>query len=231
MLDTRKGLVLKLVVEDFIRCAQPVGSKQLGERHALGVSPATVRGDMAALEAEGYLRAPHTSAGRVPTEKAYVYYLQYLRDKKVAHPSEGLSEVAPDAKDTQGALKSIAKRLVEMSGETALIAIDPSWSFYAGVGNLFQKPDFQDVESLQLISEMIDQFDDVISGMYASLSNDPQVFIGSRNPFGEQMATIIVRYKLGEGHDGILGLIGPLRMDYSKNLALVEWAKNVIDEI
>lgn len=231
MLDTRKELILKLVVEDFIRCAQPVGSKQLGERHTLGVSPATVRGDMATLEAEGYLRAPHTSAGRVPTEKAYVYYLQRLRDKKVKHPSEGLKEVSRDATDTQGTLKSIAKKLVEMSGETALIAVDPSWSFCAGVSNLLQKPDFQNLEALQSISMLIDQFDEVIHQMYASLPDEPQVFIGSHNPFGEQMTTIIVRYRLGEGSEGLLGLIGPLRMDYSKNLALVEWAKDMIDEI
>jgi transcriptional regulator of heat shock response len=231
MLDARKELILKLLIEDYIRSAQPVGSKQLGERHALGVSPATVRGDMATLEDEGFLRAPHTSSGRVPTEKAYVYYLQRLRNKKVVLPPAAREELDHSTNDTQSALKTIAKKLVEMSGETALIAVDPSWSFYAGVGNLLQKPDFQNLEVLQSISVLIDQFDDVIHQMYSSLPDEPQVFIGSHNPFGEQMTAIIVRYRLGGGHDGILGLVGPLRMDYSKNLALVEWAKEAIDEI
>ena len=109
--------------------------------------------------------------------------------------------------------------------------MDPSWSFYAGVGNLLQKPDFQDVEALQSLSVLIDQFDEVIHRMYASLPEEPQIFIGSHNPFGQQMATIIVRYRLEGGQDGLVGLVGPLRMDYSKNLALVEWAKEMIDEI
>jgi transcriptional regulator of heat shock response len=202
MLDERKELILKLIIEDYIASALPVGSKQLGEKHALSISPATVRNTMAFLESEGYLRSPHTSAGRVPTEKAYVYYLQRLCEK-----------------------------LVEMSGETALVTTDPNWSFCAGVANLFQKPDFQDVDSLKSISGIVDQFDEVMCAMHESLSDQPQVFIGSQNPFGGQIATIVVRYCLEDGVDGALGLIGPLRMDYSKNLALIEWAKNMIDEI
>ncbi len=231
MLENRKELILKLLIEDYIRFASPVGSKQLSERHTLGVSSATVRGDMAELESEGFLRALHTSSGRVPTEKAYVYYLQHLRDKKIVLPPADLERVGSGAGDTQGTLKAIVKKLVEMSGETALIAVDPSWSFYSGVGNLLHKPDFQDVEALQSISVLIDRFDEVIHQMYAHLPEEPQVFIGSDNPFGHQMATVIVRYRLGDGHGGLLGLVGPLRMDYSRNLALVEWAKEVIDEI
>jgi transcriptional regulator of heat shock response len=231
MLDERKELILKLIIEDYIASALPVGSKQLGEKHALSISPATVRNTMAFLESEGYLRSPHTSAGRVPTEKAYVYYLQRLCDKKLPQPLSRLKEIAPRAKDARTTLKLIVKKLVEMSGETALVTTDPNWSFCAGVANLFQKPDFQDVDSLKSISGIVDQFDEVMCAMHESLSDQPQVFIGSQNPFGGQIATIVVRYCLEDGVDGALGLIGPLRMDYSKNLALIEWAKNMIDEI
>ena len=229
MLDARKELILKLVVEDYIKTAEPVGSKYLNDCYQLGVSPATVRNDMAALETEGFLRAPHTSAGRIPTEKAYVYYLQHLRDKKVKLERGSLQEGERDASNAEAALKAMAKKLVEVSGETAILAFDPNWSYYVGVSNLFSKPDFHDLDLVQSLSELVDQFDEVIHEIYARVSDEPLILIGSSNPFGDQMATILVRYRIGAHGHGLLGLMGPLRMDYSRNLALVERAKEIID--
>ncbi|MBN3585114.1 HTH domain-containing protein, partial [Algoriphagus aestuarii] len=71
MLDDRKLAVLRAIVEDYVSTNEPVGSKALAERHKLGVSPATIRNDMVALEELGYIAQPHTSAGRVPTDKGY----------------------------------------------------------------------------------------------------------------------------------------------------------------
>ena len=78
MTQSRRMLVLRAVVEDYIRSQEPVGSTSLTRNHHLGVSSATVRNDMAALEDEGYLVQPHTSAGRVPTEKGYRYFVDRL---------------------------------------------------------------------------------------------------------------------------------------------------------
>ena len=78
MTQSRRMLVLRAVVEDYIRSQEPVGSTTLTRDHDLGVSSATVRNDMAALEDEGYLIQPHTSAGRVPTEKGYRYFVDRL---------------------------------------------------------------------------------------------------------------------------------------------------------
>jgi heat-inducible transcriptional repressor len=227
--DARTELILKLVIEDYIRTAQPVGSKYLNEQYQLGVSDATVRNELAVLEAEGYLRSPHTSAGRVPTEAAYVYYLSHLRNKKFVLEGTPLSADTHE-KDTQVVLKSMAKKLVEISGETAIVAIDPKWTYYTGVSNLFHKPDFHDPEVMQTLSGLVDQFDEVLQRMYRDLPEGPQVFIGSGNPFGQEMATILVRYNVDGDTQGLLGLVGPLRMDYSRNLALIERAKEVIDE-
>ena len=229
MLDSRAELILKLLIEDYIRTAQPVGSKYLNEQYQLGVSDATVRSELATLEAEGFLRSPHTSAGRIPTEAAYVYYLSHLRDKKFVLEGSTLQS-ATHEKDTELALKHLAKKLVEISGETAIVAIDPKWTYYTGVANLFHKQDFQDPAVMQTLSGLVDQFDEVMQRMYQQLPEGPQVFIGSSNPFGQEMATILVRYHVDGETQGLLGLVGPLRMDYSRNLALIERAKEVIDE-
>lgn len=82
MLSERRLQVLRAIVQDYVGTEEPVGSKALTERHNLGVSPATVRNDMAALEDEGYIAQPHTSAGRIPTDKGYRLFVDKLAGVK-----------------------------------------------------------------------------------------------------------------------------------------------------
>ena len=88
MLDDRKLDVLRAIVEDYVATQEPVGSKALVERHHLGVSPATVRNDMAALEEEGFITQPHTSAGRIPTDKGYRLFVDKLTTVKPLSAAE-----------------------------------------------------------------------------------------------------------------------------------------------
>lgn len=229
MLDTRKELILKVLIEEYIRCAEPVGSKVLNEQFDLGVSPATIRNEMAALEREGFLVAPHTSSGRVPTEQAYVYYLKHLVEKKGSGCAKPLP--VPEGDDTRGALKSVVKTLGEVSGETAILAFNDQWSYYSGVANLFHKPDFQNLALIMELSDVVDQFDELLMGLFARVLQEPHVWIGSENPFGSQMATIVVRYQIQSGEEGFVGVTGPLRMNYRRNLALVESARDVIQTL
>ena len=82
MSEDRRLAVLRAIVEDYVQTREPVGSKALVERHALGVSPATIRNDMAALEEEGLIAQPHTSAGRIPTDKGYRLFVDRLSNVK-----------------------------------------------------------------------------------------------------------------------------------------------------
>ena len=86
--EERKLAVLRAIVEDYVATEEPVGSKALVERHRLGVSPATVRNDMAALEEEGFITQPHTSAGRVPTDKGYRLFVDRLTTLKPMSAAE-----------------------------------------------------------------------------------------------------------------------------------------------
>ena len=88
MLEDRKLEVLRAIVEDYVSTQEPVGSKALVERHNLGVSPATIRNDMAALEDEGYIAQPHTSAGRIPTDKGYRLFVDRLSTVKPLSTAE-----------------------------------------------------------------------------------------------------------------------------------------------
>ena len=87
-LDERKARLLRAVVHEFIYTEKPVGSKSLTERYSLGVSPATIRNELAVLEENGLLAHPHTSAGRVPTDRGYRYYVdELLTEGKLPVPS------------------------------------------------------------------------------------------------------------------------------------------------
>lgn len=231
-LEPRQERVLQELIELYIATADPIASKDLAETSGLGVSPATIRSELAALEKAGFIRQPHTSAGRVPTEAGYQYYLQHF----VTSPEGAVSEVntlsrqVRSAPDAEAAIKSLAKRLVEMSGEMVVVALDPRWSYYTGVSNLLSKPDFQDRASMQTISGLVDRFDDVLATLFDKVTGDPEVYIGSQNPFGEDMTSILIRYTNPDKTSGLLGIVGPLRMDYAKNLRLVCEAKDALDE-
>ena len=230
-MDPRQETILKFIVDDYIRNAEPVGSKWLSDQGGLDVSPATIRNDMAALEEAGYLRQPHTSAGRVPTEQAFVYYLKHFVEAR--HEGgfiDRLRSVAHETQSEEATMKAFARTLVDLSGEMAIIAFDPRWSYYIGVSNLFAKPEFSDLAIMKTLSGLVDRFDEVMGEIFERVPREPQVMIGEENPFGKNMAAIMVKCRLPSNHIGILGLVGPVRMDYAKNLGLVESAAEILDE-
>lgn len=228
-MDSRRELILRAIIEEYIRTALPVGSKYLAEQCDFDISSATIRNEMMALEDEGYLRSPHTSAGRTPTEKAYEHYLRtFVQSGHCPKTDSCLREAISSANDDESTLRLMAKTLVDLSGETAIVAFGPHRSYYTGVSNLFQKPDFRDLEMLQSLSSMVDRFDEVTAEIFDQVTSEPQVMIGSENPFGDDMTAILVKYRLPNNTVGFLGLLGPLRMNYKKNLSLIEEAREVL---
>lgn len=236
-MDQRQETILKLLVEEYIATAEPVGSRALCDKRGLDCSPATVRNDMAALEEAGYLRAPHTSAGRVPTEKAFVYYLRnFVEGGKGGNAGKGgkgmreMERAVRGADEGEHTVHTLAKTLSELSGEMVITAFDRSGISYAGVGNLMSKPDFGDLEVVRALSLMVDRFDLIVRDIFDNVPRQPQVMIGRENPFGKDMASVMVKFRLPSGHVALLGLVGPMRMDYGRNIALLEQAKELLDE-
>jgi len=112
---TRRDEILKLIVEHFIKTAEPVGSKTLQEVYHLDVSSATIRNEMNALEQDGYLEKTHTSSGRVPSEKGYQYYAEHIRENRSRRtsPKNGLGQrclakrASPESKSDEGSLRDL----------------------------------------------------------------------------------------------------------------------------
>lgn len=124
MTQSRRMLVLRAVVEDYIRSQEPVGSTSLTRDHDLGVSSATIRNDMAALEDEGYLIQPHTSAGRVPTEKGYRYFVDRLATVVPLSEAQrrGINSFLSGSVSLKDALQRSARLLSEITGQVAVVA-------------------------------------------------------------------------------------------------------------
>jgi len=220
-MDNRKKLILNTIIKEHIKTGAPVGSGVLVDKYKLDISPATVRNEMAALEEEGYIVQPHTSAGRVPTEIAYNFYLNSLKGKKLSASDLELFEKLLTGCDEKH-MKQTAKELARVSGNTVFWATDKDHFFYTGISNLFQQPEFAQADLMRHISLMIDRADEIIDDIFDDMEFDTKVLLGSENPFGDACSTVLVKYKVND-KEGLFGILGPMRMDYEKNLGLVDF--------
>src|SRR5437899_7453517 len=123
MLDERKLAVLRAIVEDYVATQEPVGSKALVERHNLGVSPATIRNDMAFLEEEGYITQPHTSAGRIPTDRGYRLFVDRLSTVKPLSTAEkrAMHTFLEGAVDLDDVVRRSVRLLSQLTQQVAVV--------------------------------------------------------------------------------------------------------------
>src|ERR1700749_4807138 len=123
MLDERKLAVLRAIVEDYVSTTEPVGSKSLVDRHHLNVSPPTIRNDMAVLEEEGYIVQPHTSAGRIPTDKGYRLFVDRLSSVKPMSVAErrAIESFLEGAIDLDDVVRRSVRLLAQLTRQVAVV--------------------------------------------------------------------------------------------------------------
>ncbi len=223
-MEERKKLILSTIIKEHIKSGLPVGSEILVEKYKLDISPATVRNEMAELEDQGFIKQPYTSAGRIPTEEAYNFYLGNLNDKKLSETEINLLDKLLKTKD-EANFKQAAKILAKISQAAVFWAFERNNLYYTGIANLLHQPEFAQSELIYNISEIIDRLDEIIDDIFDQLKLGEQILLGSKNPFDPNCATVIAKYKL-DGNFGLIGLLGPVRMNYEKNLALIKFVNN-----
>ncbi|GAA3694661.1 heat-inducible transcriptional repressor HrcA [Zhihengliuella alba] len=125
MSDARRLEVLRAIVEDFVQSREPVGSKALLDRHNLGVSAATVRNDMAVLEEEGLIVAPHTSSGRIPTERGYRQFVDRIEEVRPLSPAErrAIQSLMEGAADVEDVLEGTVRLLAQLTNQVAVLQV------------------------------------------------------------------------------------------------------------
>lgn len=221
MLKERQHDVLRRIIETHITSGETIGSKLLlAEHRDLEVSSATIRNDMALLEEEGYLLQPHTSAGRIPTEKAYRYYIEhFLTDRSLTAKEEQILQNALDQAEILSIpiAKILAKTAAALAEQAVIVAFSPHDLYYTGLSYLLRKPEFREQEQSENWLDMIDHFDEVVSELFQHV-DDTVILIGQENPFGVECGLIATRY--GRDNSSMLTILGPMRMDYGYNRAL-----------
>jgi len=224
-MDSRKEALLSQIIKEHIKSANPVGSKLLEDKSRLGVSSATIRNEMAELEKEGYITHPHTSAGRLPTEKGYRYFLDHLiKSSDLAKKEQESLQAYLDGfqgRELALMIKQAAKYMAEVSRNTVVVGFADNDVYYTGIANLFSQPEFNHPDCIYDLSLLVDHLDKVMAEIFESIQ-DIEVRVGSKNPFGEQCSVVLAPWRK-KSQKGILGILGPMRMDYERNLSLVKF--------
>ena len=219
-MEERKRQILDIIIKEHVETGAPVGSSILVNKYKLEVSPATVRNVMADLEEEGYIVQPHTSAGRIPTEDAYRFVLQDIENNEL---EEKESRIIDDVFAKQGDdFRKIAKILAEVTGSAVFWAKHRNNLYYTGISNWFHQVEFRETEHIYDMGDIIDRMDEILENMFNDVSFEPEILIGSDNPFGNFCSSIVVKYKKDD-IVGIFGILAPMRMDYSRNLGIIKY--------
>ncbi|HWQ59521.1 MAG TPA: hypothetical protein VN420_00020 [Candidatus Fimivivens sp.] len=233
-MNERQKHVLAAIVEEYSKTAVPVGSQLLLEQYGFEVSSATLRNDMLALEKAGMLYQPHTSAGRIPTDKGYRFFVEEIM------PDESLS--LSEQKTMQKELltlrakhtrlgRSTAKLLSALSGNLAVAGLGDNEGLYDfGMKELLENPEFRELDELCRLVEALDSLDEKFDSILAELSQgETKIFIGKENPIAEisNCSMMVAPYENEEGR-GILAIIGPKRMQYAKNKSLLEHMRKLL---
>ena len=218
---------MKSVVETYIQTAEPVGSGFLVEEQGLSLSGATVRNEMRELEEAGYLTHPHTSAGRVPTEIGYRYYVMYLMQPVALAGSvkDTVARAIDSESDRQRRRKAAAKAVAELTHNAAIVVFDPESLYYTGLSYLFAQPEFRVLAGLMNVGDVLDQTEERVGELLDDVSGEtPTILIGSDNPLGNALSVIAVR----TGRNSLFSIVGPLRMDYARTVSLVTFVHDVV---
>lgn len=233
-MDPRKNRILLSVIRQFIHTATPVGSRLLKEIGDFEVSSATLRNDMSTLEKEGFLTQMHTSGGRVPTPKGYRFYVDEL---VIPHDFRSLVYSRFQEACTQYLLEKRADEMVfdavsimtRMTPNVAFATIPSAKRmFFLGFSRMIQEPEFYEASSKA--SGIFRILEEDFHGFLHSLQvgDGVEIFIGEENVFPEMdsCSLLVSRYKALD-HEGYLGILGPMRMDYAQNTVVLEATKKL----
>ncbi|MDO8463329.1 MAG: hypothetical protein Q7S96_03620 [bacterium] len=224
MLTNRQIAILFEVIAAYVAVPEPVSSGELARR-GIAASAATIRADLAVLEAQGYLVQPHTSAGRIPTPAGYEVYVAHVRqytcqvaEQRVEQFARLIAEVMADI---HLAGQAIARAIASEAGQAVVVGVSRDNAYATGLSYVIVQPEFHDPAVLRAFTAAIDDLRASVAVIDAHLTDDSTVIIGTENPFGEQCGTVASRLELPEGHRITIGITGPMRMAYDAQLGLL----------
>ena len=229
--ERQKGILCQ-IIEEYAETASPVGSVTLAK--LFNVSPATIRAEMVRLEALGLIAQPYTSAGRVPTDAGYRFYVNNLENREAELTSDrgvhALEVRVNSQSRADAAIRGAVDSLVELTGNLGLATIGGQL-YLSGISQLFTQPEFGDTRRVQSVAKLLDNLEPWLRE--AAPGEALNIFIGHENPIGKnsEVSLIISKFRSPFSDRSYIGVLGPTRQNYSRVMALVRHAGNMLEEI
>lgn len=237
----RQQKILSAIVEQYAEVASPVGSNLLAK--VFKVSSATIRSEMSELERLGFIMQPHTSAGRIPTDKGYRYYVNNITEAEQSKLPENRAQKALAARvQSAGApermIRNAVDTLVELTHNLGIATIG-NQLYISGLSNLFGQPEFSNsvrmgVENRNNVQQVAQLLDNLEPWLREAAPNEPlSVYIGAENPIGRAAGCtlIISRFSSPFSDRSYIGTLGPTRQSYREVMNLVAQAGRELEEV
>lgn len=236
-LTPRQIQILKSIVEEYTQTADPVGSEVLERKHNLGVSPATIRNEMATLTSAGYLKQPHTSAGRIPTPKAIKLYVDQLMEEKelsVADEVAAKEKVLSAKEDFDRLMQEATKALAAQTHALALAATEKGHVWHAGYAYILDFPEFYNIDVTSRVLSLLEEVNRIHELFFEKTDWDDPVEILFGEELGwpnfESVGIIACQFESPEGK-GSVGVVGASRFNYPVVIPTVRYFGNLLSEI
>lgn len=233
--ESRRRAVLTETINRYIHNAQPVSSEDVAADFR--VSSATIRNIFAELEESGYLTHPHTSAGRVPTDKGYRYYVDFLlsqlelleeeKNSIMLHYERQMSHLEDALEETSEVISSIT----HAAGIVSFLDRHDRF-FYKGIGFILEEPEFRDYNRIRLLIKMLEERESLLDIINRDFSEKVKIYIGGELGCAEMesCALAVSTYAVRNKPSGRIAVLGPARMEYRHIIPALEYVSGVLSQ-
>jgi heat-inducible transcriptional repressor len=221
MIDERQQNILKSIILEYVDSAEPVSSQMLEENYNLGISSATIRSEMKDLTEKEFLIQPHTSAGRVPTDKGYKFFVDKFLEEDLSEEDFDTEEWFQEKLDNIRLISLITRNIASISCGLSLGYLPENGILWKeGWERILKEPEFEKSEYISVFTDFLKDIECKISKFEDN--SELKIYIG-KNPFSssDEFSIISSNCFLPKKKKGILAIIGPKRMDYNRNLKLM----------
>ncbi|MFH1360980.1 MAG: hypothetical protein ABIJ41_08145 [Candidatus Omnitrophota bacterium] len=235
--QARKDKILSIVVDEYAKNVTPVSSGFIVKRHFYDLSPATIRNILAELEEDGYLTHPHTSAGRIPTQKGYRYFVDHLMNEIQLLGKEKKrieQEYLAHVKELERLLEITSQAISELTQYTSLVSLDGDSEhlYCSGMNFVAGFPEFHDFQKIQGILRLIEQKEHLLDIINRNLEKRIEFFIGNEIACEDMgsCSLAVSKYQRKSGETGRIALLGPTRMDYERVVSALEYLSELMSQ-